>query len=69
MKYENCEFLVMPLGLRNAPTTFQDLINEFFEDIIDAYVFVYLDDILFLRNLRRKQFRSLRDVPERLLDN
>lgn len=39
------EYLVMPFGLTNAPTVFQALINDVLRDMINYFVFVYLDDI------------------------
>ena len=40
------EYKVMPFGLANAPATFQNMMNEFFRDMIDLGVVIYLDDIL-----------------------
>ena len=46
------EFLVMPFGLCNAPTTFQRLINKVFANNIGKFIAIYLDDILvFSQNL------------------
>ena len=39
------EYLVMPFGLTNAPAVFQALVNDVLRDMLDRYVFVYLDDI------------------------
>ena len=41
------EYLVMPFGLTNAPAVFQTLVNDVLGDMINRFVFVYLDDILF----------------------
>jgi hypothetical protein len=38
------EYLVMPFGLTNA--VFQTLINDLLRDMLNKFVFVYLDDIL-----------------------
>lgn len=42
------ECLVMPIGLTNAPAVFQALVNDVLRDMIDRYIFVYLDNILIL---------------------
>ena len=36
----------MPVGLCNAPSTFQSMINDVFHDLLDEGVVVYLDNIL-----------------------
>src|SRR5438034_1729883 len=36
----------MPLGLYNAPTIFQEYINNLLREYLDQRVIVYLDDIL-----------------------
>ena len=36
----------MPFGLANSPGGFQRFLNTIFTDILDAFVIIYLDDIL-----------------------
>ena len=39
------EYLIIPIGLCNAPTTFQRLINMTFSDLVHCMT-IYLDNIL-----------------------
>ena len=40
------KYLVMPMGLTNAPASFQSLMNHVLRDYIDEICAVYLNDIL-----------------------
>ena len=45
-RYGTYEWLVMPLDLSNAPSTFQKLMHSMFHDMLDETLLVYLDDLL-----------------------
>ncbi|KAL0167267.1 hypothetical protein M9458_039111, partial [Cirrhinus mrigala] len=63
------EYLVMPFGLTNAPAVFQALINDILWDMLNQFVFVYLNDILiFSRSLEEHEGHVSR-VLQRHLDN
>ncbi len=40
------EWLRLPVVLRNAPLTFQRMVNTLFSGFIGKYLFVYLDDLI-----------------------
>ncbi|KAK3560616.1 hypothetical protein QTP86_012142 [Hemibagrus guttatus] len=63
------EYLVMPFGLTNAPAVFQALINDILRDMLEQFVFVYLDDILIFSSSLQKHVIHVSKVLRRLLDN
>jgi hypothetical protein len=63
------EYTVIPMGLTNAPATFQRVMNETFADEIDAgFVVVYLDDILVFSQSPEDHMKHLRAVLQKLQD-
>jgi len=55
-KYGTCEYLVMPLGLTNAPPSFQRWINRTLQSYIDICCIVYQHDVLiYLDSLEQHQ--------------
>ena len=60
------EYVVMPFGLCNAPSTFQRLMNTMFEKEINSFILVYLDDILIYSRSVGEQWEHLRCVLDKL---
>ena len=56
----------MPFGVTNAPATFQRLMNQIFSEELDAFVLVYLDDILIFSNTLQEHIQHIRRTLERL---
>lgn len=56
------EFIRMPFGLKNAPATFQRLMNETLRDFINKTCVVYLDDILIFSTSLQEHVKSIRDI-------
>ena len=63
------EFKVMPFELKNAPATFQRLMNRILQPIIEKFYAIYLNDIIiysttFLDHLdhTKQVFQRLRDA-------
>ena len=45
-RYGHYEFIVMSIGLTNAPKTFMDLMNRVFQSYQDSFVIVFINEIL-----------------------
>ncbi|XP_055487582.1 uncharacterized protein LOC129694847 [Leucoraja erinacea] len=63
------EYLVMPFGLTNAPAVFQGMVNDVLRDMLNRFVFVYLDDILIFSPDETSHVQHVHQVLERLLLN
>jgi hypothetical protein len=49
-RYGLFEYLVMPFGLANAPSTFQHYVNDALRPYLDLFCSAYIDDILIFSN-------------------
>ncbi len=63
------EYLVMPFGLSNSPAVFQALVNDVLRDMVDQFIYVYLDDILIFSTSLQEHVQHVRRVLQRLLEN
>lgn len=63
------EFLRMPFGLKNAPATFQRLMNDILRDYINKICVVYLDDILIFSTSLKEHLNSLKLIFKKLAEH
>ncbi len=65
-QYGHYEFIVVPMGLTNAPATFQAYINQALRGLVDDFCIVYLDNILVFSRTQEEHADHLQRVCERL---
>lgn len=63
------EYLIMPFGLTNAPAVFHALVNDVLRDMLNRFVFVYLDDIFIFSKTREEHVHHVQSVLHRLQEN
>ncbi|MBW0500002.1 hypothetical protein O181_039717 [Austropuccinia psidii MF-1] len=68
-KYGSYEYLIIPFRLTNAPASFQNLVNDIFQDLLDFFVVVYLDDIMVLYKYGQEHVTHLSTVLTTLRAN
>lgn len=65
-RYGLFEYLVMPFGLANAPSTFQHYVNDVLRPYLDVFCTAYIDDILIYSNNLREHKEHVRLVLKAL---
>lgn len=60
------EYLRMPFGLKNAPATFQRVMDNILKGIQNELCLVYMDDIIIFSVSLQEQIQNLRKVFDRL---
>ena len=63
------EFKRMPFGLKNAPETFQRMMNAVLKDQINKKSLVYLDDIIVFGTSLQEHMDNLKEIFEKLREN
>jgi hypothetical protein len=65
-RYKHYEFLVMSFRLTNAPAVFIDTMNRVFDDYLDQFIIVFIDNILIYPKTLEEHEEYLRKAFERL---
>ena len=60
------EYIVMSFSLTNAPTPFQNMMQEIFRELIDHGVVIYTDNILIYSRIEEDDVALVCEVLERL---
>ena len=61
-RYGIHKWVVMPMGLMNAPTTFMKTINNLFSGMLDYSMALFLDDILVYSHIVKEHFKLLQVI-------
>ena len=61
-RYGLYEWVIMPMGLTNAPTTFMQTMNNLFSDMLDFGMVGFLNDILMYLCIVNEHFMVLEKV-------
>ena len=67
-RFGHYEWLVLPMGLTNAPAAFMSLMEDTFRDELNKFVLLFLDDILIYSDTLEEHAAHIATVLERLRD-
>ena len=65
-RHGHFEWLVLPMGLTNAPAEFMALMEQTFREELNKFVLCFLDDVLIYSRTLEEHEQHLRAVLERL---
>lgn len=69
VEHGHFEFLRMPMGLKNSPSTFQRVMDNVLKDLQNTICLVYLDDIIVFSTSLQEHLVNLEKVFARLRDS
>jgi hypothetical protein len=69
MRYGHYEFVVVPFGSTNSPSTFMFLMNNVLSKFLDKFVLIFIDDILIYSKNREEHEEHIRLVLQVLRDH
>jgi hypothetical protein len=61
-RYGYYEVMVMPYGMADALSSFQNIINQIVKDMIDLSVIAYIDDILIFTQTNKEYEKLIKRV-------
>lgn len=67
--FRHYQFKVLSLGLTNALTNFQGMMNQGFHKFIVKFVLVYVDDIVIFSKNEEEHVKHLKQVLQILKEN
>ncbi|MBW0462250.1 hypothetical protein O181_001965 [Austropuccinia psidii MF-1] len=68
-KYGTYEYFVIPSYLTNVLSSFQNLINDIFPDLLANFVLVYLDDVMIFSRTEEEHVKHVSSFLQMLRDN
>ena len=68
-RYGLYEWLVMPFGLCNAPSTFMQMMNDLLRPLLDSCVAVFIDDVIIWSTTEQQHYKDVTAVFDILQQN